>query len=167
MRLDGATGTRLGDGRQAVDAAVTAGCVALAAEQLGGAQRLMELSTAYALDREQFGRPIGGFQGVKHLLADMLLGVESARSLVHHAAWSLGQGRPEAAGLAHTAKSYCSEVFLEAARTTIQVHGGTGFTWDHAAHLYYRRAKSDELLLGTPAEHRAALADLLGMRSGI
>ncbi|MCW2667688.1 MAG: acyl-CoA dehydrogenase protein [Frankiales bacterium] len=163
VRLDGAPGVLIGDGLRAVDAAVTAGCVALAAEQLGGAQRLLELSTGFALDREQFGRPIGGFQAIKHLLADVLIGVESARSLAHHAAWALTAGRPEAASLAHTAQSYCSELFLSAARTTIQVHGGTGFTWEHPAHLYYRRAKSDELLLGTPAEHRAALADLLGV----
>lgn len=152
-----------GDGARVLAEAVQVGSVVLAAEQLGGAQRLLELSTAYANTREQFGRPIGAFQGVKHLCADILLGVESARSLAHHASWALAEGRADAPLLAAAAKSLCSEVFLSAAATTIQVHGGIGFTWEHPAHLYYRRAKSDELMFGTPGEHRAQLADRLAL----
>jgi alkylation response protein AidB-like acyl-CoA dehydrogenase len=153
----------LGDGARVLAEAVQVGSVVLAAEQLGAAQRLLELSTGYANTRRQFGRPIGAFQGVKHLCADILLGVESARSLAHHASWSLAEGRADAPLLASAAKSLCSEVFLSAAATTIQVHGGIGFTWEHPAHLYYRRAKSDELMFGTPGEHRARLAARLGL----
>lgn len=131
--------------------------VALAAEQVGGARRVLEMATAYARTREQFGRPIGGFQAVKHLLADQLVSVESARAALGHAATATatGTGLPVAAGLA---QALCSEVFSAAAETNIHVHGGIGFTWEHQAHLYYKRAVSSEVLLGRPRDHRARIA---------
>jgi alkylation response protein AidB-like acyl-CoA dehydrogenase len=131
--------------------------VALAAEQVGGARRVLEMATEYAKTREQFGRPIGGFQAIKHLLADQLVAVESARAALGcaAAATASGAGLPVAAGMA---QAVCSDVFSAAAETNIHVHGGIGFTWEHQAHLYYRRAVSSETLLGRPRDHRARIA---------
>jgi alkylation response protein AidB-like acyl-CoA dehydrogenase len=137
-----------------VDRAVLLGSVMLAAEQVGGAQRCLEMSVDYAKLRYQFGRPIGSFQAIKHKCADMLLEVESARSAAYYAAWAaadVGSDLPLAASLA---QACCSEAYVLAAAENIQIHGGIGFTWEHDAHLYYRRAKSAEAMLGTPAEHR-------------
>ena len=138
--------------------------VALAHEQVGGAQRCLDMSVAYAKDREQFGRAIGSFQAVKHMCADMLIRLESARSAAYHAAWAAAVGDtgelPIAAALA---KACCSEAFFENAGDTIQIHGGIGFTWEHDAHLFFKRAKSDEILFGDPSRWRARLADLLGI----
>lgn len=133
----------------------------LAAEQVGGAQRVLEMAADYARSRTQFGRPIGMFQGVKHKCADMLLAVESARAAAYYCAWVAAQQREGLPKAAHVAGAYCSDAFFRVAAMNIQVHGGIGFTWEHPAHLYYRRAKSGQILFGTPAEHRAALADLL------
>lgn len=135
--------------------------VALAAEQVGGAQACLDSSVAYAKERIQFGRPIGSFQAVKHKCADMLLQVESARSAAYYAGWAaatLDEDLPIATSMA---KSYCSDAFTHCAGDNIQVHGGIGFTWEHSAHLYFKRAKSAELLFGDPAEHREQLAELL------
>ena len=139
----------------------TLATVLLAAEQVGGAQRVMEMAADYARSRTQFGRPIGMFQGVKHKCADMLLAVESARAAAYYAAWVAAQQREDLSKAAHVAGAYCSDAYFRVAALNIQVHGGIGFTWEHPAHLYYRRAKSGQILFGTPAEHRAALADLL------
>jgi alkylation response protein AidB-like acyl-CoA dehydrogenase len=133
--------------------------IALAAEQVGGAQRCLDMSVEYACHRVQFGRPIGSFQAIKHKLADVLLRVESARSAAYHAA---STGDPESAAVAG---AYCAEAFTHAAKVNVQVHGGIGFTWERDAHLYLKRAKSSELLFGTPAQHRRRLADLVGMAS--
>jgi alkylation response protein AidB-like acyl-CoA dehydrogenase len=135
--------------------------VLLAAEQVGGAQRAMEMAADYARTRTQFGRPIGMFQAVKHECADMLLTVESARAAAYYAAWVAAQGREDLPKAAHVAGAYCSQAYFRVAAANIQVHGGIGFTWEHPAHLFYRRAKSGQILFGSPADHRAALADLL------
>jgi alkylation response protein AidB-like acyl-CoA dehydrogenase len=132
--------------------------VALAAEQVGAAQRCLDLSVDYAKLRVQFGRPIGSFQAIKHKCADMLLEVESARSAAYYAAWAVADDTDEVPVVASLAKAYCSDAFASAAAETIQIHGGIGFTWEHDAHLFYRRAKSTEQFLGSPAEHRDALA---------
>jgi alkylation response protein AidB-like acyl-CoA dehydrogenase len=132
--------------------------VALAAEQLGGAQRVLEMSVEYAKVRHQFGRPIGGFQAVKHKCADMLVAVESSRSAVMYAAAVADADPMELPVAAALAKAYCSDAYLHVAGENIQIHGGIGFTWEHDAHLYFRRAKSAQLLFGTPADHRAWLA---------
>ena len=137
--------------------------VALAAEQVGGAQTVMEISVEYAKGREQFNRPIGSFQAIKHKCADMLLEVESARSAAQYAAWCAAELNDELPAAASLAKAYCSEAYFHNAAETIQVLGGTGFTWEHPAHLYFRRATSSQLLLGGPTYHRSLLADRIGL----
>jgi alkylation response protein AidB-like acyl-CoA dehydrogenase len=139
--------------------------IALAAEQAGGAQRMLELAVEYAKIRVQFGRTIGSFQAVKHRCAEMAVDVEAARSAAYHAIWTAAEepGDDELAIAASIAHSFCSEAFNRVAAGCIQVHGGIGFTWEHPAHLYYRRAKSSELLFGSPAAHRRRLAALLGV----
>ena len=135
--------------------------VALAAEQVGAAQKCLDMSVEYARLRVQFGRPIGSFQAIKHKCADMLLEVESARSAAYYAAWAAAAGSDELPLLASLAKAYCSDAFANVATENIQIHGGIGFTWEHDAHLYYRRAKSTEQFLGSPSEHRDLLAQRL------
>jgi alkylation response protein AidB-like acyl-CoA dehydrogenase len=133
----------------------------LAAEQAGGAQRCLELAGDYANQRVQFGREIGSFQAIKHKCANMLIEVESAKSAAYYAAWAAAEAPDELELAAPMAKAYCSEAFFHAAAETIQIHGGIGFTWEHPAHLYFRRAKTSELLLGHPAYHRELLAQRL------
>jgi alkylation response protein AidB-like acyl-CoA dehydrogenase len=152
-----------GGGWPAVSKMLDLAAVALAAEQVGGAQRVLELAVQYAKDRVQFGRPIGSFQAIKHRCADMLVEVESARSAMYYAAWAAGAGDPELPAVASLAKSYCSEAYFHAAAQNIQIHGGIGFTWEHPAHLYFKRAKSSELLFGDPAYHRELLAQRVGI----
>jgi len=132
--------------------------VALAAEQVGGAQRCLDNSVSYAKTRYQFGRPIGSFQAIKHRCADMQVDVEAARSAAYYAGWSAAEDAADLAVVASVAKSYCSDAFLAAAAETIQIHGGIGFTWEHPAHLYLRRAKSAELMFGDSPYHREQLA---------
>jgi alkylation response protein AidB-like acyl-CoA dehydrogenase len=145
---------RLGtaDGARTRDLAVAL----LAAEQAGGAARCLESSVAYAKERHQFGRPIGAFQAVKHKLADVLVRVESARSAAYAAAEHAGD--PVCAALAG---SYCTEAYLHAAGENIQIHGGIGVTWEHDAHLYFKRATSDAQLFGPPERHRARLGEMV------
>jgi alkylation response protein AidB-like acyl-CoA dehydrogenase len=135
--------------------------VALAAEQVGGAQRCLDMSVEYAKLRVQFGRPIGSFQAIKHKCAEMLLEVESARSAAYYAAWAAADGSSELPLVASLAKAYCSEAYFHVAAENIQVHGGIGFTWEHDAHLYYRRARSSEVMLGSPTHHREIAATYL------
>ncbi len=137
--------------------------VALAAEQVGGAQRCLDMSVDYAKTRIQFGRPIGSFQAIKHKCADMLLEVESAKSAAYYAGWAAAEDSDELPVVASLAKSYCSEAYFHAASENIQIHGGIGFTWEHDAHLYFKRAKSSELLLGDPSYHRELLAQRIGI----
>jgi alkylation response protein AidB-like acyl-CoA dehydrogenase len=136
---------------------------ALAAEQLGGAARCLDLSVSYAKVREQFGRPIGSFQAIKHKCANLLLEVECGRSAAQHASAAVAGGQPDASLAAALAYAYCSRAFTRAAKECIQIHGGIGYTWEHDAHLYLRRAKSSELLFGPPARLRARLAELAGI----
>ena len=137
--------------------------VALAAEQVGGAQHVLDASVDYAKTRIQFGRPIGSFQAIKHKCADMLLEVESAKSAAYYAAWAAAEDSDELPVVASLAKSYCSEAYFHAAAENIQIHGGIGFTWEHPAHLYFKRAKTDELYLGDPTYHRELLAQRIGL----
>ena len=136
---------------------------ALAAEQLGGAARCLDLSVGYAKVRHQFGRPIGSFQAIKHKCANLLLEVECGRSAVYHASAAVAGGQPDAPLAAALAYAYCSRAFTHAAKECIQIHGGIGYTWEHDAHLYLRRAKSSELLFGPPARQRTRLAELVGI----
>jgi alkylation response protein AidB-like acyl-CoA dehydrogenase len=158
-RLVGAEGS----GWPAIEAALQLGAVGLAAEEVGGAQRCMEMSVEYAKNRIQFGRPIGSFQAVKHKCADMLVQVELAKSAAYYAAWCAAEDDADLPIASAMAKSYCSEAYFNIAAETIQVHGGIGFTWDHPAHLYFKRAKSSELLLGDPLQHRKLLSTHLGI----
>ena len=138
-------------------------CTAMAAEEVGGAQRCLDMAVEYAKNRVQFGRPIGSFQAVKHKCADMLLEVESSRSAAYYAGWVAAEGTDELPAVSSLAKAYCSESYFHAAAENIQIHGGIGFTWEHPAHLYFKRAKSSELLFGDPAYHRELLAQALGI----
>lgn len=137
--------------------------VALAAEQVGGAQQVLDTAVAYARERVQYGREIGSYQAIKHKLADLLVEVESARSAAYYAAWAVAGDSDEVPAVASLAKSLCSEAYFHAAQDNIQVHGGIGFTWEHSAHLYFKRAKSSEVLFGDPSYHR----ELFAQRSGI
>jgi alkylation response protein AidB-like acyl-CoA dehydrogenase len=137
--------------------------VALASEQVGGAQECLDMAVQYAKDRVQFGRPIGSFQAIKHKCADMLLEVESAKSAAYYAAWCAAELNDELPAVASLAKAYCSEAYFHATAENIQIHGGIGFTWEHPAHLYFKRAKSSELLFGDPAYHRELLAQRIGI----
>jgi alkylation response protein AidB-like acyl-CoA dehydrogenase len=166
VTLRDARATRVGAGRDAsawLSEVTDLVLAALAAEQLGGAARCLDLSVEYAKVREQFGRPIGSFQAIKHKCANLLLEVESARSAVYHAGAALAGRQPDAPLAAALAYVYCSQAFTHAAKECIQIHGGIGYTWEHDAHLYLRRAKSSELLFGPPARHRARLAELAGI----
>ncbi|MGZ6854329.1 MAG: acyl-CoA dehydrogenase family protein [Mycobacteriaceae bacterium] len=122
--------------------------VILAAEDLGAAARAVELGVAYAKEREAFGRAIGSYQAIKHALVDAFVGVEQLRSLVWWAAWTADESLDELPLAAAAAKASAAGVLEKAAETLIQVHGGIGFTWEHDAHLYWRRAKVDRFLLG-------------------
>jgi alkylation response protein AidB-like acyl-CoA dehydrogenase len=137
--------------------------VCLSAEMVGGADRCLEMAVRYAKERVQFGRPIGQFQAVKHRCANMLLQVESARTASYYALWTAAGDDEELSLVAPLAKAFCSEAYFTCASDNIQVHGGIGFTWEHDAHLYFRRAKSSELLFGDAAYHRTRLADRLGI----
>jgi alkylation response protein AidB-like acyl-CoA dehydrogenase len=136
---------------------------ALAAEQVGGAEACLDMAVGYAKVRRQFGRPIGSFQAIKHACAEMLVKVEAARSAAYYAAAVAEAGTDDLRTAAALAKSYCSEAFFHCASENIQVHGGIGFTWEHDAHLFFKRAKSSESLLGDPVHHREVLADCLGL----
>jgi alkylation response protein AidB-like acyl-CoA dehydrogenase len=137
--------------------------VGLAAEQVGGAQKVLEMAVEYAKVRVQFGRPIGSFQAIKHKCADMLLEVESAKSAAYYGLWCASEMNEELPSVASLAKAYCSEAYFHATAENIQIHGGIGFTWEHPAHLYFKRAKSSELMFGDPTYHREQLAQRIGI----
>ncbi|MEV7734567.1 acyl-CoA dehydrogenase family protein [Streptomyces sp. NPDC088921] len=148
----------------ALERTLATAAVLLAAEQVGGAAAALDAAVEYAKIREQYGRAIGSFQGIKHKCADMLMEIESARSAAYGGLWALDAGdETEIAMAAALAQAFCSEAFTKVAADNIQVHGGIGFTWEHPAHLYFKRAKSSEVLLGTPSYHRELLATRLGI----
>jgi len=153
----------LGAARAVLDHTLDVAAVALAAEQLGGAQRALDMAVQYARVRQQFGRPIGSFQAIKHRCADLLLEVESLRSAVGYAAAAVAAGSTEVPVLAPLLKAYASEVYSHVAGENIQIHGGIGFTWEHDAHLYLKRAKASELFLGDASYHRERLATRIGL----
>ncbi len=152
-----------GKGWDTLDTVLDLAAVALAAEQVGGAQKVLEMAVEYAKVRVQFGRPIGSFQAIKHKCADMLLEVESAKSAAYYGMWCASEMNDELPSTASLAKAYCSEAYFHAAAENIQIHGGIGFTWEHPAHLYFKRAKSSELLFGDPTYHREQLAQRIGI----
>jgi alkylation response protein AidB-like acyl-CoA dehydrogenase len=147
-----------GDGAATLRRVLDLAAVALAAEQVGGAQRCLDISVAYAKERCQFGRPIGSFQAIKHKCANMLVRVESARSAAYYAACVAAAGAAELPRAGSLAKAYCSDAYFACAGETIQIHGGVGFTWEYDPHLHFKRAQGSEILLGDPAWHRERIA---------
>ncbi|MCP5028017.1 MAG: acyl-CoA/acyl-ACP dehydrogenase [Actinomycetia bacterium] len=166
IELDGAQGTLVGadgGGWDILGTVLDLAAVGLAAEQVGGAQACLDMAVEYAKVRVQFGRPIGSFQAIKHKCADMLLEVESAKSAAYYAGWCASEMNDELPSVASLAKAYCSDAYFHSAAENIQIHGGIGFTWEHPAHLYFKRAKSSELLFGDPTYHRELLAQRIGI----
>ena len=131
--------------------------------QVGGAQRGLDMTVAYAKEREQFGRPIGSFQSIKHKCADMMIAVESARSALYYAACIVDDASDDLSSNASLAKAWCSEAYFKCAGDAIQVHGGVGFTWEYDQHLHFKRARASESWLGTPSFHRERIARHLGL----
>ena len=154
---------RPGTGLDITRAVIGAATLAVVLEQVGGAQRCLDMTVEYAKTRVQFGRPIGGFQAVKHRCADMLVAVESARSAAYDAVRAADSAPDQLPAALSMAKAVCSEAYTFCAGETIQLHGGIGFTWEHDAHLYYRRAHSTALLFGDATYHRERLARELGV----
>ena len=152
-----------GEGWSTMESVLDLAAIALAAEQVGGAQFVLDMAVQYAKDRVQFGRPIGSFQAIKHKCADMLLEVESAKSAAYYGLWCAAENNDELPSVASLAKAYCSDAYFHAAAENIQIHGGIGFTWEHPAHLYFKRAKSSELMFGDPSYHREMLAQRIGL----
>jgi alkylation response protein AidB-like acyl-CoA dehydrogenase len=148
-----------GDAARAWRFAVVSTC----AEMIGVAQAAVDISVAYAKEREQFGRPIGGFQAIKHKLAEMHTEVDAARATVMYACWAVDSDAADADTAVSVAKSFASDACAHAAGEAIQVHGGIGYTWEHDIHLYTRRVKSLEAFMGDASYHRERLAQLIGL----
>jgi alkylation response protein AidB-like acyl-CoA dehydrogenase len=163
LRVDGVPRRELG-GVDARDRLLNRGATLVAADLLGGATTVLDLSVQYAKDRVQFGRPIGSFQAVKHRCADMLVDVEGMRSTVYWAAWCVGAGDPEASVAASTAKTWCSDAAKRVMASGLQVHGGIGFTWEHDLHFFLKRAQLGQVSFGDASFHRARLTQLLRPR---
>jgi alkylation response protein AidB-like acyl-CoA dehydrogenase len=171
VRVKNADRVGLGDAEPALASAHRRGAVAVAHELVGVGQAALDLAIEYAKTREQFGRPIGVFQAISHRCAEMFVSVESARSHCYYAAWAVevaGEGgedvtADEADLAASQAKASASEAAVACAQGCIQVHGGIGFTWEHDAHLYLKRARSGAALLGGAMRHRRRIADLIGL----
>ncbi|MFN2518609.1 MAG: acyl-CoA dehydrogenase family protein [Jatrophihabitantaceae bacterium] len=166
--LEATPGEQLASGADAVsaiEAALTTGVALLAAEQLGLAQRCLEMTIEHSLTRYQFGRQIGSYQALKHRMADVWAGVTQARAVARYAVACVAEGDPDAAVASSLAQAYCSPIAVQAAEECVQLHGGLGFTWEHPAHLYLKRAKADAIALGTAARHRARLGELVDLRA--
>jgi alkylation response protein AidB-like acyl-CoA dehydrogenase len=162
-----AAATRVASGpaaKSAVGAALLAGAGVLASEQFGLAERALEITVAYVKERHQFARPVGGFQAIKHRLADLWVAVTQARAVARSAANGLVSATDTESELAVAlAKAACSDTALKAAQEMVQLHGGIGFTWEHPAHLFLKRAKADSIGFGTADAHRASLATLASL----
>lgn len=156
LAFDQASAQPLADLASARAAAERWGWTLIAADALGGAQACLDRTAAYACEREQFGRAIGTFQAVKHALADVAIAVEQARSAVYWAA-----AEPDDALAAHAAKAVACQAYSDAAAAMIQLHGGIGFTWEHDAHLFFKRARANRSWLGTPEWHLDRVAALM------
>jgi alkylation response protein AidB-like acyl-CoA dehydrogenase len=164
LRFDQTAGPAvLTDAETAIRHALTAGAALLAAEQVGIARWCLETTVSYLKVRRQFGRIVGGFQALKHRLADLYTEIESASAAAGYAAAALAADDPDVPIAAAVAQAYCSDVAVHAAEEAVQLHAGIGMTWEHPAHLYLKRAKADQLALGSPGAHRAALARLVDL----
>jgi alkylation response protein AidB-like acyl-CoA dehydrogenase len=164
VTLDGASGRLLGDAEPAVRRALRAGAGLLASEQLGLADWTLTETVRYLKDRKQFNRPVGGFQALKHRLAQLWLEVVNLRAAARNAADALAGGDDADVAVA-VAQSYAVSVAVHAAEEAVQLHGGIGMTWEHPAHLYLKRAKADSIAYGTAGAHRAALAELVDLQA--
>ncbi len=166
VTLDAAPGRLLATGQaadRAVSAALTTGAALLASEQLGVAQWCLDATVEHLKTRYQFGRPVGSFQALKHRLADLWVEISHARAVARYAAACVVTADPDTATATALAQAHCSAVAVAAAQECVQLHGGIGFTWEHGAHLYLKRAKSAAIAFGTPDAHRAALAALVDL----
>jgi alkylation response protein AidB-like acyl-CoA dehydrogenase len=166
VALDAAPATLIASGPAAAAAwetALTAGAVVLASEQVGAATWCLESTVDYVKTRYQFARPVGSFQAVKHRLAQLWVEVTQARAVARYAATCLADGDPDLTVAASLAQAHCGPTAVKAAEECVQLHGGIGFTWEHPAHWYLKRAKSSAIALGTAAQHRAALGALVDL----
>ena len=161
VEFAGATAEPIPSPGPAIARSRQAGLVALAAEALGGAQEALDRTVAYGKERVQFGRPIGSFQAYKHRLADMMIEIEQARSAVYWAACAIDEASCDAEIAVHAAKSFAADAFFMVAGNMIQLHGGIGFTWEHDAHLYFKRARSIQSMLGSGNHHRERIAAIV------
>ena len=161
VTFNGAPAEPLADAGAAIAAIHAGGWICLAAEALGGAQECLDRTVGYACDRVQFGRTIGSFQAYKHRLADIMIEIEQARSAVYWAACAVDERSDQAAMALHAAKSFCADTYFLAAGNMIQLHGGIGFTWEHDAHLYFKRARSIQTMLGNGSFHREQIATMI------
>jgi alkylation response protein AidB-like acyl-CoA dehydrogenase len=152
-----------GEASDVLERVLDVAAIGLAAEQVGGASQVLDMSVEYAKIRVQFGRQIGSFQAIKHRCANMLLEVETAKSAAYSGAWAVSTDSAELAMLASLAKAHCSDAYMHCAAENIQIHGGIGFTWEHPAHLHFRRAKSAQLMFGDSTYHRERLAQRIGI----
>jgi alkylation response protein AidB-like acyl-CoA dehydrogenase len=166
LTLDEVPARRIASGEaaeHAVSAGLSAGAAVLASEQLGVAERCVEMTVGYVLERRQFARAVGSFQALKHRLADLWVSVTQARAAARYAAACLATDDPDAPVAVALATSCCCEAAVVAAQECVQMHGGIGFTWEHPAHLYLKRAKSASIAFGTPDRHRGTLARLVDL----
>ena len=163
VHLESSPAFRIGDAA-AAEAFIDLGATAYSAELLGASAQAMDMAVEYAKERQQFGKPIGSFQAVKHRCADMLVDVEGMRSAAYYAAWAIGADDPEASIAASTAKTWCSDASKRVMASALQVHGGIGFTWEHDLHFFLKRAQLDQVSFGDAAWHRARLAARLRAR---
>ncbi len=163
--VSGATGELVVRG-STLGPALTLGAALLASEQVGVAQWCLESTVGYLKERRQFGRVVGGYQALKHRMADLYVELESARAAAHHAAAAVAAGDPDVEVATSVAQAYCSDAAVHAAEECVQLHGGIGMTWEHPAHLYLKRAKSDQITFGGPGAHRRRLAALVDLPPG-
>ncbi|MGZ4577854.1 MAG: acyl-CoA dehydrogenase family protein [Mycobacterium sp.] len=163
VRFSAADSARVGPADEPVAEALRMGAALLASEQLGVAQWCFETTLDYAKQRKQFGRAIGSYQGIKHRLADLWFEVSAATAAARYAADTCARDDEDAAVAAAVAQAYCSGVAVHAAEECVQLHGGIGMTWEYPAHLYLKRAKSDQLIFGTAYRHRARLTELVDL----
>jgi alkylation response protein AidB-like acyl-CoA dehydrogenase len=146
-----------------IERALAQSAALLAVEQVGAARRVLDGTTEYAKVRTQFGAPIGSFQAIKHRLADMLLDVEAARSAAYYALFAAAEDDEELLAVTSLAKAFCGDALIRVCESSIQIHGGIGLTWEHWAHLYFKRARSTAVLLGDSTQHRNRLATEIGL----
>ena len=166
LHLSRVAGRRLAgtaEGAAAVDAGLTAGAALLASEQLGVAEWCLDTTVAYLKERHQFARPIGSFQALKHRLADVWVELTQVRAVARYAAACAADGDADLPVAASLAQAFCSPAAVHAAEECVQLHGGIGFTWEHPAHLFLKRAKADAIAYGTADRHRARLGGLVDL----